>query len=322
MSTANERYPSILLLALVLASWSAAVRSDSPPAQPAPTSTLEILLSGSTPPAAGPVLQPLWRSDDGLFELSLRDGGTLRLHGATRPLPDSPLPRPLVGSPDVWLQIPLDASLRFGVSAGLDFGHAAPCRMVLGSSICLDRSMDAAPDLQRGRVGAGVAGHDWSVDISYAETWLDHTSWLAAPESIGQAPLWRGQELGLSSRFGAVGGDQMMFGLSFAHWRGHPGPWAALDAYDSATFSIGLSRGALSGEIASRLVHSDHALGQPQYWAGLDLGLSWRMPWHGEIQFGARNLVTRSQLPASTAAPSAMDEVRARTPYVRYHQDF
>ena len=50
-------------------------------------------------------------------------------------------------------------------------------------------------------------------------------------------------------------------------------------------------------------------------WTTLDLGVSWRTPWSGELSVGAQNLWT-----APIHSPRDA-ESQARTPYIQYRQD-
>ena len=52
-------------------------------------------------------------------------------------------------------------------------------------------------------------------------------------------------------------------------------------------------------------------------WTALDLGVSWRTPWRGEISVGAQNLWSAPL----DAAPRDVDPSQARTPYIQYRQD-
>jgi hypothetical protein len=93
---------------------------------------------------------------------------------------------------------------------------------------------------------------------------------------------------------------------------------------DQAALGISLSRGAFSGGVVGHL-NSQSQSGVPSVgWAGLDVGLSWRTPWSGQLMFGARNLVTRGDEPLlpDPSAAKLLDESRERTPYVEYRQDF
>ncbi|AXK71352.1 hypothetical protein DWG18_02965 [Lysobacter sp. TY2-98] len=87
------------------------------------------------------------------------------------------------------------------------------------------------------------------------------------------------------------------------------------DRWDIKTLSVGTSVGRFGANVIGRVVDSPM---QPGRWEGLDLGLSWRTPWSGQLSVGAENVVTRGRNPF---APGNGDEEEGAVPYVRYQQD-
>lgn len=85
--------------------------------------------------------------------------------------------------------------------------------------------------------------------------------------------------------------------------------------WDSKTLSIGGGYGSFSANIIGRVVDVP---GQPEKWQGLGLGLTWRMPWSGQLTVGAENIVTRGKNPF---APNNESNSDSTVPYVRYEQD-
>jgi hypothetical protein len=84
---------------------------------------------------------------------------------------------------------------------------------------------------------------------------------------------------------------------------------------DQLSLSLGLDAGSLRGAIVGHVVSSDDPVLAGKRWTTLDLGVSWRTPWSGELSVGAQNL---------WAAPlnSPRDaENQTRTPYIQYRQD-
>jgi hypothetical protein len=88
-----------------------------------------------------------------------------------------------------------------------------------------------------------------------------------------------------------------------------------VDQWDSKTLSIGGGYGAFSANIIGRVVDVP---GQPEKWQGLGVGLTWRMPWSGQLTVGAENIVTRGKNPF---APNNESNSDSTVPYVRYEQD-
>lgn len=101
------------------------------------------------------------------------------------------------------------------------------------------------------------------------------------------------------------------------------GPAAGNDlGFDQQAISLGLTRGTWSGGLTGRLTRPRPAMGSSNEVGALDLEVQWLTPWDGELSFGAENLILRDQdrqpaLPAARSQPAP-----ARTPFVRYRQDF
>jgi hypothetical protein len=142
---------------------------------------------------------------------------------------------------------------------------------------------------------------------------------LAAPNVRGQeynlaaTGVWSFERLGALSVTGSVGEALLRSPLS---------PQADLDR-NQATVALALSRGAFSGGVVGRVVSDTQGGNVASNWTGLDVGMSWRTPWRGELSFGARNLITGGD---DTLLPdpglSQRDDRRERTPYIEYRQDF
>lgn len=92
-------------------------------------------------------------------------------------------------------------------------------------------------------------------------------------------------------------------------------PSALSDRWDVRTVSVGANVGSFGANIIGRVVDSPASADQ---WRGLDLGLTWRTPWSGQLSIGAQNVVTRGKNPF---APKSADDKQNAVPYVRYQQD-
>jgi len=90
---------------------------------------------------------------------------------------------------------------------------------------------------------------------------------------------------------------------------------ALADRWNTKSVSVGAGVGAFSANIVGRVVDTPENAGR---WEGLDVGLTWRTPWSGQLTVGAENVVTRGKNPFSTGKTDA-DE--GTVPYVRYEQD-
>jgi hypothetical protein len=117
---------------------------------------------------------------------------------------------------------------------------------------------------------------------------------------------------------------QSRIGISLALARAqlHGSPGTAPTALDQGALSFTLEQGNLGAIIGTRVIDLP-GLKDFLPWAGLDLGVSWRLPWQGVISVGAQNLISRGSPPEAGLDPVLDDSAEAfeRIPYVRYHQD-
>ncbi len=90
--------------------------------------------------------------------------------------------------------------------------------------------------------------------------------------------------------------------------------------WDSATVTLGIGYRGLTGRLTGRLIELPQGQGN---FTGLDLGVSWRTPWQGELSFGAQNLLNKTPDTSQWPLPDlpAIETPGGRTPYVRYKQD-
>lgn len=134
---------------------------------------------------------------------------------------------------------------------------------------------------------------------------IDHANFLNARANW---QLDGGQGLDLSAGVGR-------FELA-PSWYGIPG--ASIDA-TQASLGLGISTGSLRGSIVGRVISiEDPSLAGTRRWSGLDLGVSWRTPWRGEVSVGAQNLWSA---PLDPGPARESDAAQARMPYVQYRQD-
>lgn len=86
---------------------------------------------------------------------------------------------------------------------------------------------------------------------------------------------------------------------------------------DQLSLSLGLDAGSLRGAIVGHVLSSDDPAFAGKRWTTLDLGVSWRTPWSGELSVGAQNLWS-----SPSASPrDAAENPQVRTPYIQYRQD-
>ncbi|MCK9538753.1 hypothetical protein [Dokdonella sp.] len=185
-----------------------------------------------------------------------------------------------------------------------------------------------------GLLGLGWSSPEARFDLSYGLSWLqasESTQPFALPQ---QATNWlpalavpgtQGYALDAETAFYAQGrwhishGTAMHLGASLG--RSRLSPLGAFNAgapgldLDQLSLSLGLDAGSLRGAIVGHVVRSDDPALLGRGWTALDLGISWRTPWSGELSVGAQNLwSTPSKSPREA-------DLQGRTPYIQYRQD-
>jgi hypothetical protein len=183
------------------------------------------------------------------------------------------------------------------------------------------------------RLDLGWQSPEHRFDLSFGLSWLDYTPHPAAlltGAALGEARLgdhefealgWNGAfqsrgvhldsliNLGPQARV-LLGGDVARNQLI--------GPDGTPLRWESAALSFGLGFGDFTGQLTGRLVELPHG-GSPL--SALDIGLSWRTPWRGELSVGAKNVLGADTAAWPLAELPEIENSSARVPYVRYQQD-
>lgn len=196
-----------------------------------------------------------------------------------------------------------------------------------------------ADGVQRGEVGAGYAGHGVKLDLSIGQAQSEPAAARARgvplprvlPAEGGAdvaAPLWfrnsTATSLNARGQVNLAPDTSLNLGASVGHVKFLPGSGlAADDALDQTTLSLGIQHGAVRGSIVGHMLEPDvpgSMLGQQnQRWSGIDLGISVRLPWRGELNFGAQNVWSSGRAPL-LFGPTGTAPDQGRVPYVQYHQ--
>lgn len=183
------------------------------------------------------------------------------------------------------------------------------------------------------RLGLGWSSPAQFLDLSFGLSWLEadgragmlgdslvgHPLALSGLDTLGMwAQRLENQSLRLDSLINLGPQARMLVGGDVGRSR-----LLALDGselqWETAELSFGLGYGAFTGQLTGRLIELPR---EGQHWSTLDIGVSWRTPWRGELSVGARNV-----LGSGDAAHWPLNELpvvedpSARVPYVRYQQD-
>ena len=195
-----------------------------------------------------------------------------------------------------------------------------------------------------GRIATAGTGAQWRGDrfdlsLAYGFSWL-----LPSPGERLNTPYVATQDLSLSPGFGTLpllpglSGESQGLGLN-SQWRLTAESAVQLNAalhqlrlrsgsatpvldLQQAMLDVGMNYGSFSGNVTGRMNRLNEQPGYPnRYWSGVDIGVSWRTPWRGELTVGARNVVSKTDSDEPSPAERTISETSARTPYVRYKQD-
>ncbi|BDU20236.1 hypothetical protein [Dyella sp. GSA-30] len=111
-------------------------------------------------------------------------------------------------------------------------------------------------------------------------------------------------------------------GASVGRVRLLPGNLLGISTLDQKALSFGVDRGPLSGAIIGRSLQPQAgipgAYNPDRRWNSIDLGVTWRLPWQGELSIGAQNVWSSGN---GVNTPTGPEPDQSRTPYVQYHQD-
>jgi hypothetical protein len=180
-----------------------------------------------------------------------------------------------------------------------------------------------------GEVGATYATDAYSIDLSVAAN-SSPNSRAVLPRILPDALPGGGlmYSFDSSTQVNARGrlslGNRSGIDLGASSGRIHllPGNLLGIVTLDQRVLSFGVDHGPLSGTLVSRMIQPQPgvpgAYNPDQRWSSVDLGVTWRLPWRGELSVGAQNLWSSG---TSVNTPAGPEPDQSRTPYVQYHQD-
>lgn len=284
--------------------------------------------------------KPLWQ-DNGGHAVSLVTGG--QAASAAALASDGAVLAPRVAKVNTGLQLNVSQSLyaRAGVSQREWLGASScqPAQPGVSNAVCLnDQALTSAA---AGEVGAGYTNNSFRLDLSVGQSRTDSAGASALrtatdlprvlPADGGASvsepllfPESTSTNINARSQLRVLPGTKLDLGASQGRVHFLPGSGAAVaDDLNQTTLSFGVEHGRVSGTIVGRMLEPALPGSPPndgmQRWAGVDLGVSVRLPWQGELSFGAQNVWSSGRQPLLN--PQDVTPEQARVPYVQYHQD-
>lgn len=254
------------------------------------------------------VALPLWRGADGhLLALSV-DRKT-----STGTDVQAPLALRVVDASNV-----LSTGLQYGLAPNLQAHAELTQRSWMGTPL----------RLRDGELGASYAMGRYSVGLSVGTSGIPNNVALprvlpgAAPGVDGLADFDSSTQLNARGRVALGSNTGIDLGASTGRIRLLPGNLLGVSTLDQKALSFGVDHGALSGSLVGRtlqpLAGIPGSSSADRRWSSIDLGVTWRLPWRGELSVGTQNLWSSGE-PVNT--PAGPEPNQSRTPYVQYHQD-
>lgn len=298
-------YATLIILLLPLAAAAQAVGDRDTEAQrlltPQPSRSSEV---GSG------VALPLWRGADGrALALKLEQKPAL---GAAR---TNTLTSSRVLDPSSVAGAALQYDLATNLRAHADLTQQSWANQ---SSRLVGSEVGASYDVGRYSVGLSVG----ATSTPNPNMALPRVLPGAVPGVDGLASFDSSTQLNASGRLALGGKSGIDLGASAGRIRLLPGNLLGVNTLDQTVLSLGVDHGSVSGSLVGRTlrppVGAPGSFSADKRWSSIDLGVTWRLPWRGELSVGAQNLWS-SGTPVNTPAGPEPDQ--SRTPYVQYHQD-
>lgn len=253
----------------------------------------------------------LWRGSDGRWLALQSNTDTLTSsQRADTPLQFRAVDSATVQSSDVKYGIAPNVQAHVGVSEHNWANNQAP--RIIGSEV--------GATYNDGRYSLGLSvGTD---NVQGAAT-LPRLLPGALPGVNGLSGFDSSTQVNARGRVALDGKSGIDLGASVGRVRLLPGNLLGVNTLDQKAVSFGVDRGPLSGSIVGRSMAPEAGIPGAGYnpdrrWNSIDLGVTWRLPWQGELSIGAQNLWSSG---SGVNTPVGPEPDQSRTPYVQYHQD-
>lgn len=311
---------TLLLMPLAAAGQVVPVGADMSPAR---------LLAAPAEGDGGQSSVPLWRTED---------GRTLSATADDRADPTRALAvRPVQSGPFLSSGLQYDLGPRVSAHANVSgqswINSAESCGSASAAAVSGDRcnTPGAPPRIVGSEVGATYRGSGYSLGIGVGSSRPTGSGaalprvlpGLTTASGLPYSALSSSTELNAHGRLDLGARSGIDLGASVGRVRLQPGNLLGIGAVDQKSLSLGVDRGPLYGAITGRSMQPEagavNALNGDRRWNAIDLGVTWRLPWRGELSVGAQNVWSSGTGPSG--GPSIPEPDQSRTPYVQYHQD-
>jgi hypothetical protein len=209
------------------------------------------------------------------------------------------------------------------VSTNLQYGLDP--RLLIHAGVSEHNGMSRGPRVVGSEIGATYNLGRYSVGVSVG---ADSTPGQRLPRVLpGATPGVNGlpdfdssAQLNARGRVAVGGQSGIDLGASVGRIRLLPGNELGVNSLDQKALTFGVDHGPLSGTLVGRTMQPTLPGGYygDKRWSSIDLGVTLRLPWQGELSIGAQNLWSSG---AAVPTPAGPEPDQSRTPYVQYHQD-
>lgn len=253
---------------------------------------------------------PLWRGSDGRWLAIKADSSTFgSAQRNDEPLQFSVVDASRAMSTDLTYGLSSNLQAHVGVSEHTWINNRVP--RVIGSEI-----------------GATYSSGRYSLGLSLGANSTPNNA-SALPRLLPGAPAGvnglnafdSSAQLNARGRVALDGKSGIDLGASVGRVRLLPGNLLGVNALDQKALSFGVDRGPLSGGVVGRVMQPalpGSGYNSDRRWSSIDLGVTLRLPWQGELSIGAQNVWSSGN---AVNTPVGPEPDQSRTPYVQYHQD-
>lgn len=304
-----------------------------------------LLAPGTTAPELAPeqaaqarpegLLLPLWRASDGRMLALQATAPQKQAESGAAPMDFRVVDASSLVSGGLHYDVGPRVQAHVGVAQHAWLGATTPTTACAWASpagpdmSCLDDRL-APPRVFDSEFGATYHTSAYSVGMGVSTSQPVATSPLPrvlpdAPVTASGLPLStldNSTSLNANGRVALGGQSGIDLGASVGRIRLLPGNLLGISTLGQKSLSLGVDSGPLSGKIVGRVIQPEtgavSALGPDKRWTSVDLGVTWRLPWQGELSFGAQNVWSSGQPPVPKVGP---EPDQSRIPYVQYHQD-
>lgn len=307
--------------------------ADSPLVPPAVSELASVQAAQATPEG---LLLPLWRAADGRMLALQATAPQKQVESGTAPMDFRVVDASSLVSSGLRYDVGPHVEAHVGVAQHAWLGASVPAAGCAWTSpggaadrSCLDDRL-TPPRVFESEFGATYHAGAYSVGMGLSSS--QPVATVPLPRVLPDAPVTASglplssfdssTSLNASGRVALGGQSGIDLGASVGRIRLLPGNLLGISTLGQKSLSLGVDSGSLSGKIVGRVVQPEtgaaSALGPDKRWTSVDLGVTWRLPWQGELSFGAQNVWSSGQPPVPKVGP---EPDQSRIPYVQYHQD-